>query len=454
MLKKCEILHKRIEGIDVTVQPFGFKDSQVIPNSVNVKEKTPGLVNCFVSKIEGTTLIRTGSIDTQEKAEQFHMLLHHICPNKPIRVSSNQLHSAEFEWGAVEIQHEYLMKSMDSTVHMSTPLDPIYSETAQRDKIAREERDLVRLPKLLNAEAWIDYCAFFNVDVEKAAYSLPFSAVDAYTLERYLKDFTHEVYSTLLPRMRKRVSEIQKKIGTQETRAEISYRTLVVLQKELILAREDLLRQVEAHYNVLLNMIKYIKVIEEVHPELIDLKIKAIILSQLLSEEDCCKQQMLIQLFNDQYGLISAINSEEGFERASLAFSIRLTIIQMRQCYPLSDLLDVIADWEVLNRNLNRGVKDRKGMNIIIKLRELFLQNLQTFSIPITSISSKEPFQWHEGLYLNKTFLNFLPSHAEVYNEIDELELLPLVEYDSNTGKPTELTKTGHRIMSKIKGVT
>lgn len=436
------------------------KEMQVLSRDVDAIKTTLQLYTNFcVAWVGQTPMIRTGSIRTASQVRELVALAQTINNSnergrRPFRLCSNQINSVEFEWNAIERQHQLLMQSVqelrkqDSIVHISTPLEKLLIDRPPEKKLKRVGEALEKLPKLLNMEAWVSYCVWYNELLEEAFSHFLYDAVDEYTLERYVKDFRHEVLSPFLEKTRKRLVELELSMGTGEESRNLSYGERVAMEKELIVVRSDMQRMVRAHFDDLVEILRLISVIESAHPELVALKMRGQLLKQLLVDQVEAPNidtpswemtQMMLQLLNDELGVISIVNCAEGNDRTHFAFAIRLALLQLKKKCSLIDTMDMVFHWEESVREVNKEVVQTNRARLVVQFRENVLENIVNFCLPLTRENTDASTStWEEGSRENLAFLNVLPSYMKGE---------ALVKYEDDSGDPVGLTEAGQRFM-------
>ncbi|NGX41788.1 MAG: hypothetical protein K940chlam7_00062 [Chlamydiae bacterium] len=488
MGKELQSMSQEVGGIHTRMESVGFESSEgevrLIPGKVHTiskQEPLPNhLTNCFVAWVNHVPIIRSGSIDSDDKAHEFVALARKVNQERTnssstqlFRVCSHQLNSVEFEWDLIRFQHQRLsqisraMQKGEKIVHLTADLRNFYTIRPNERKLQSDEEALGKLPKLLNMAAWADYCAWYNDLLEEAFSNFLCDAVDEYTLERYIKDFRHEVFSLFLKRTREQLLELELQVGTLEKAMKAPYRDVVATEKRLIQARSDMQRMVRAHYDSLTEILRIIKIVGDAHPELYPLMNIGKVLKELLANQvevpgvksiNWAVNEMHLQILNEDFGVISALNCDNGIDRTNLAFAIRLAVSQLKQEFSREEVGEMLEHWEEITRAVNKKVTNggegetpQRLAQMVIRYRERFCGNLVNFCIPITELNTSGGMpQRQERLYEHQIPLNFFPSHFSFPNEAGEPERVPLVNYDSETGTPTELTDAGHRLMMSV----
>lgn len=183
----------RSEGYNLSIS-----EDQVIPTSFMLGgEDASHLTNCYVIKIgDRSTVIRTGVIDNDKKANEFYALLKKLYDETPetapgikpkIRVVSQQLNSPEREKKYIQNQHRLIAKlnarmhdaDIGEIVHINTPTNRFYHFTKAVKKIPLLGRWLEsqflygeKASKEQNIEAWGSYVKWVGEDLAAVLPSL------------------------------------------------------------------------------------------------------------------------------------------------------------------------------------------------------------------------------------------------------------------------------------------
>lgn len=481
-----------VEDMKVDAVPYGFEkkhDKLVLsPGLVETVSKagysSHHLPNCFAAVAGGACVIRSGLIDSPLKGKELLAVVKKALKKSSFRLCSGQINSVEHEWALIDRQHHILEHLHAShvddvtVVHVVNPLEKVYGDAPQQKKIKRLEETYGKLEKLFNISAWVRYCAWYNERLEEAFAHFLYDAVDEYSLERYLKDFRHEVKSTLLKRTYSRLKEAESSIGQHHAENHLSDRELVNHEKNIFLLRMDLQRMVRAHYGSLVEIVRLIPMIEVAHPDLVDLKITGMALKALLADQLGEKdaphlgwgaKEMLLQLLNGDLGVVSAVNGEHGLGRTHFSFAIRLAVEQLKDKFARSGMVEAAIHWEEAARTLNKITASHREVDvagaieamldfalkqhvkIVHRLQYCVLMNLVHLCEPLTRLNIGQfRYSGHNGLYENRELLSFLSSHHTLLNAIEEPERVPLMEYDAATGDPLGLTDAGHRFLMSL----
>jgi hypothetical protein len=449
-----------IGGVKTVVEGYAFEDEILIPiqDRIFIGNGNPmsGLRNCLVGRTGGIPLICSAVVNSKKKGEQLVCLAKQICqvPCKVLRLSCTQTCALEFEGEDIQRQHLALFQTnkefRESAIvsHLIFPLEDRESKRFQKIIEAYE-----KILKLLNMEAWVHYCAWYQERIEEVFAHFFYGSTDEYTLEGYAESFRHEVFSDFLERTRFRLEELQ----LAQIKQHFDYQELLAREKEMIMLRGELEQMIKAHYENLVKIVRTIQAIEEVYPHLTPLRRIGQVLESLLANQafgvpiNWGTAQMLLHILNDELGVISAVNGQEGCARISLAFSLRLTISQMKQRYSNEEIIDLLLNEVATAKESNtmqaQGVErfnqwmrtnrlktHNKRILLLEELRANFVENMVHFSFPmIYSSPGKTEYKKLKEALLP---LYFLPFH--------------LVEVNSHSGEPLSLTEAGHRLMDPL----
>lgn len=447
-------ISKTIQGVETILQGFAFEHvkgkirftpDQIHPYSVE-KQYPKNLVNCCIGWVGETPLIRSGHINTLSKAHEWVVLARSIIPTKQtnLRLSSAQMSSVEFEGEFIDQQHLALIQATqklwesEKLVHLSTPLEYVYSTQSFERKVWADQTALDEIPKLHNTEAWADYCAWYNELLEEAFSHFLYDAIDEYTLEAHLKDFRHEVFSDFLERTRSQLLKLELERATNQLEG-LSHSELVARDKEMLLSRHDMQRMVGEHYKSLVEIVRIVKIVQEAHPDLIDLNVVGRLLKALLGYEVDAPniprpnwgiKQMILQLLNDELGVVSSVNCHHGLDKTHLAFAIRMAVLQMKELHSREEIIELALDWE--------------NSSHVDQFRECVLDNLLEFCVPLTHLNTGgKTMRWDESMHIHADLLPFIPKERTMLNAIEEFERMTLVDSEG-------LTVVGHHLMSNF----
>ena len=439
MLKNISDQSYQVNGVETAVDFYAFESEagslKLLPHEFHEDDETH-LNHCAVGWVGQTPVIRSGSVDTKEKADELLFLAKNVAKVKSplFHVGSTQVCSVEKEGNCIHGQH-ICQFQYRQFLHLSFPLEKPYLPESRGQKLKNVVDALEKFQKWINVEAWLDYCSWYSELLEKAFSHFVFDAIDEYTLEGQIKNFQKEVKSLFLVRSRKRLEELQSEMCSAVSR---TYQDQQKAEKEMCFMRNDMQGMLLAHYEALDTIVKTIPIVEKAHYA--SLKITGMILAALLGDEVMAPgasnyrwgtNQMLLQLLEDEFGVISAVNGAKGRERTTIAFALRLAVLQLKQQYPLEDVVDFVLHSEETVKMANKGVQSQNRLLAMLKkFRSNFIQNLER--LPFTPFKEPRP----ENSKENPEVLFYLPSH--------------LVRIDPDSGEPIALSEEGYHFFNRL----
>ncbi|CCB91695.1 putative uncharacterized protein [Waddlia chondrophila 2032/99] len=460
---------RKLQFLEVELTPytFGRESLTPIPNRLEpYSSEGSALQNCLAGFLHGFPLIRSGTVNSDSKVKQLLSLakmLHKKQQNSlPLRVVFDQSQSVEFEWDMIHEEHQSIVHrsehTQDSIHHLCSAADPLVSENPPSFKVKSTLDILDQMPKILNVEAWADFCLWFGLRLQEILKEFPYDAVDAYTLEKHLQDFLHETHSPFLKRVRQHLLMLQLLMGYPEEPAQASFNQ----EKEVIKARYEMQKLIRDHYKVLVKIVHVVEMIGHEYPELEPVLRAGIYLRELIGPEvndenqapvSWGRGQLLKQLFCAEFNAIPVISSCKGLGRTHFAFAIRAAAMTMRERLRWPELKHFVLNWNEMTVLVNRlaakqgknGIED-PSLNLsarhVIEFRELVFNYLRNFCLPISSWNRKGDFlQLTGNEFIDPGFLNFLPAFRE-----DR----PLITYDYASGFPSGLTEEGLKFYAEI----
>ncbi|MCB1111127.1 MAG: hypothetical protein H7A37_07595 [Chlamydiales bacterium] len=453
-------------------------DSYVVSSdrvyTLDSRELAPDVLqNCFVASC-GSIIIRTAAIDTRDKALQLVEVIKMIAPEKRSgewRIVSSQLAMPDQEWGLITAQQRQLLSfNLESDipvrcVHINIATEHFFFQSLEVRLPETSLRDLNLIARQENVEALATYCYWMSEEMEKTIRQFVQTDTFKYELEWRMKDFDHEARSAILKAVRTKIfdllqklGEAEKRIGTNQKEREEIHREMITIEKELIILKEELRQALEAQIELLIEVERSINRIVINYPELRPLAQAVSMLKTLLQSAIADKQivelswagrMIVIQLLNDHLGAISVINCDTGLERTHMAYALRLAVVDIKQNVPLDTLLNLAVNWDRITKEANIKLH-KEGLHadltsegqLLLEIRKKMLHYLHVFCKPIAACNPHSLLSTpHEGHLTNSDFLNCLPF---------EFEGERLCFYDSQTGKPTTLTKAGMKLLVKL----
>lgn len=475
-------LTHNIDGINVVLQPA----LSTLPNS-------------WYAITGNAAILRTSLIDSMQKAENFLELtqkLHDEWKSKApqlkfqFRAVSCQLCTPKTDWDQIFAQHMWFTwlhyeKGLSAQcAHLNLPTDHFYSAKDLQQNSEFFLKAVAKLPEMQNIDAWEMYCYWMNEEIEIILEKIPLESMDAYTLEAHLKDFVHEVRSSLLRNLEKDIESDVLKIGALRKLLKFPVKEnedIVELERRLIRARHEARPGLQVQYATLVEIARVINIIEDSHPELVTLKYQATLLLEMMdghlgiegkTKISWTKQILLMQLLHEDLGIVTTLNSATGLDRTSLAFGAVLAVSLLKQRHPKDQVIDLVSNWDENIREVNRKIaalglekfdewvkmpaadisekslKTKAGL--VMQFRSNFLEVLESFCIPITKAGGQvQDLKWQETQKENPEFLNLLPISGLIETASGRRIKSKIVEIDQE-GNPIGLTEEGHYLMTRL----
>jgi hypothetical protein len=374
---------------------------------------TSELKNAYFILVDPFYLIRSGSIDTPAKAQQFLECIQKETTS-PLRILSCQINNPEHEWELIQSQHRRLaalnqiLSSQGAIAHLVIPVAPFFIDTTSLPQEFMAKA-LAKLCRQLNSEGWMTFSRWLNEEMEATLKTFKPEAADEYQLQARLEDFGIETHSLFLNSVERELQDTLLAMNRIELGEPLENQTLFSLEKKAISLRERLKTSLEIKYVLLNDIVTGIGIIEAAHPELISLKMKAFLLATLLGQEvnadeiaplTAEQQLLMLQLLNQQLRVVTAVNCDTGLDRTSIAISLMLSIAELCEQIPIDQMISMILNW------------DGKASGESDRLRRCVAFNLEQLSWPIIqqvaekkANSTKFPENWEENLIL----LSYLP---------------------------------------------
>lgn len=347
--------------------------------------------NCWGSRVGNSLIMRHRVIDTQEQAlnllkaaQEFSAPLPHL------RMASFQLGLPEREWDQVTSEHILLSWLVHSqglsfqAAHLSFPMQPLYTLKGVLPPSEFLLKTMAPLPRLLNSEGWEVYCFWLHEEMERILETFSLESMDIYTLQALLLDFVHEVRSSLLLSNEAEVSETLLKLGALRGLIDSPQKGIVdvvALEKLLVKRRNEAYEGLKVQYETLVKIVSTIESIESSHPNLVRFKGQAHILSLLLGAQltqplGWVQRLILLQLLNDELGIISTVSSYTGFDRTSIAFSVLMATALLRQEKTFEQVTSLAMNW---------NQPDTEQAELKERFKRLFLELIERLCIPLTA---------------------------------------------------------------------
>lgn len=471
-------------AVTETQKPAELLPGQVLPTSFKKgnPEESDHLCNAYVITIPGgedeppRQIIRTGVIDTQQKADEFESLLRKAqkeSGREKLRVVSHQLNSFGHsgtgfsERSMIEEQHRLIGKMNEKfweegvdrdegvaieVIHINTQCNRWYDIETSMGSIGGEHDS-----RALNLESWGTYIQWCKEDLEELDLSFLMETPADTDEAQMMKDLqTEEIISKEL------FEEWSKATGTKKD----------LLREYALLAKAKDYIPKDSPYK---NHQKALRVISLMN------KILGSQLALPGAMIDRGQELMILGMLHQELGIVDAMNCKSGLDRTGINHAIVLSLEKMRKEKEFGPEreFELVDNWDNTSTILN-GLVTKYGQELIdawldgaypideneeistllknrmkdvIKFRKLVLDNLIEVAIPITQTSTGlVGLKWNDRL-LNLIPLNFLPPYVRKTfktETADKTEVLELVKYDKRTGKPKKLTNHGQRLLLKF----
>lgn len=493
-MQKFHKIETDIRGVWTTVVPYSFQTgddkckvfSETLPQLDNLGD---ALAHTWVGWVGRTPVIRCGNLNSNRKIQELWALVNEInrdlnskgITNQSIcRLSLNQLNSAISEDDPFALEHYLLAtqeQSKDKILHYTSFLDNFYFST-KPEILSQKDLEELQVPlKLHNMDACITYCGIYNEMLQRVFSGFEYDDVDAYTIEKYVIAFEHEMQSPYLPAVKSQIIDLQRVLFADEELAKLTFREKENVKRQILNLRQELQDMVKALFENLVEFVRIIPIIQDAHPELKSLKEKGILLKTLLGSEiealnqpplSFTNQQYLLQLLNDDMGIISAVHCSNGVERTNIAFAVRLAVIQLKSSTSTEQIIDLGLNWDEAHEKIHhciaeRGVEKleawiqdlevpqfRTRIQLLLQFWDLFYSNLISFCKPITLVVNHNQIaRPRVGGYLNREFLEIMPPFVkQVEHNIQKYQML--IKYDSQSHQTRDFTKFGHSLLNAL----
>lgn len=405
------------------------------------------------AKVGPLNFLCSGALNTRAEVEALMQRAEELKKTPPVRLSACQVCLPSTEWDLIEVEHVWLAwlgwerGLSGQNAHILLPLSHLYHP---KEEIRLSEfflRDIQKVADLQNIDGWETYCFWLAEEAERILEQIPLEALDSYTLEAVLKNFVHEVRTAILRYEELETAENLLRIGVHRKLLSLPIPTpesLVDYEKRVIRARTDARGRLAIQQEILAEAARLIGIIEKAHPELLAFEREALLLSHLLQEGERSwgSRFMLLQLLNQELGVISSVQDDAHADRAGVSFALQIALGVLKQTTPVQELIQLALKWDTL---------PYRGDPLADKLRSAFLHALEFFSIPLMRKTTEvQKTAWHENYREEGEFLKFMPAKGTLRNKEGALVETELLHFDPKTGAPTSLTTAGHYLLTKL----
>lgn len=280
----------------------------------------------------------------QRIAEGKNVLAHH-----PLRVSIMQVNLAETEWNDTLLQHAVLFNQDFAPVHINLSTEALYGRSITESISNYLLKMCSKLVLQFNHEAWATYCDWIGEEIVMTLARFQPEDSEEYQLQARLEDFLHEIRSTLLRDQRQMLQQVIR--GEYAILQKNDNESLKQIEKEIILCRDNILNLLSAQRELLLSVHRGIEKIETLHPELIPLKMTALLMERLMTQElGWSKTVLICQLLDQQLQVVSAVTGSADDGRAGIVYAIRRAIADLSGHHPIEQVIEMCLQWDEGNR--------------------------------------------------------------------------------------------------------
>ena len=508
-------------GKDVVVQEGSFiehtesgllvRQEQVYPL---LTEDDDHLTLAFSVPILHTCLLRTGAINTINKAREFIVLAqtqfkalaaqYQKLDRKP-RIVCSQLDDPLLDWEKIRTQHVYLAAAASEAklefnlIHMSLPTERIFERIDIAPRSTHQKKNVDKLARELNWCGWVQYAFWISEEMELLLKKFAVDASTTYQIEALCRDFIHEARSVLLVKSLKELQDyslqyadmlIKRAAYAKETGrpADVNQlnQKILEMEKDLFKASMPLKNSLHRILEIVLKIEAEAVRKDRIREEYIPIRRMVLLYRKILQSQiepadtpqqaktSWAQQAMLRVLLDDELMVVSAVNSLHGVEKCHLTYSTYVTTLELKHKFPADRVIDMAFNWVTTTPKLNKMTVDlgfegyrswlksdnipeeqvnlhRRG-HVIDKLRKIYFRVLMDLCLPIQQLCSALPKAEEQGQFRASTgYLNLLPSFLEMKYDDDDVESIPYVEYDGESGEAKDLTDSGYRTLSRFR---
>lgn len=511
---------RAIFGKDVVTQEGSIVDHtesglMVRPELVYVEEseKDDHLNLAFSVQIQHTDLLRTGPINTINKAREFLTLAHERhkslaaqfqqIDRKP-RIVCSQLDDPLLDWEQIRLQHVFLAmvahenKQDFNLVHMSLPTDRIFERTDIPPRTTYQKKNVDKLARELNWYGWLQYALWISEEMDILLKKFGVDASTTYQIEAFCRDFIHEARSILLIKSLKEVQELSLQYADmlikRNTYAKDSKnpsdinqlnQRIVEMEKEIFRASLPLKNSLKRILEIVLKIESEAVRKERIREEYIPIRRMILLYRKILQTQiepaetsqqartSWSQQAMLRLLLDDELMVVTAVNSLDGVEKCHLTYSINVAALELKHKFPADRVIDMAFNWVTTTPKLNKMTHElgydayrawlksentseeqahlHRRAHVLDKLRKTYFRVLMDLCLPIQQICGASPKTEEGKFHASISYLNLLPSFLEMKYDDDDVESIAYVVYDGETGDPRDLSDAGYRTLSRFR---
>ncbi len=459
---------------------------------------------CFAVFIQSSAVLRTGPINTLNKAREFlafakdrnkilaaqFQQMH----RKP-RIVCEQLNDPLLDWDKIRLQNVYLKMAAHeeklgvSVAHMCLPTGKLFVKSDVEPRTPFQNRNADKLAKELNWYGWVQYALWIAEEMDTLLENIRSDASQKYQIVGLFQEFVNESRSVLLRKCLQEIQELSLKYGELELKR-IAYPLETTKIKQDILAIEkDIFKTSLEVKEALKGILALVLKIEaeavrekNIREEYVPMRRIILLYRKLLQTQieptsnvntSWIQQGMLRQLLDDELNVVSAVNCSNGIEQTHLTFSLKIATLELKQKYPAERVVDVAFNWDTSVLKVNAVIQKNgyeayrtwilhppveqeevaihRRAGVIDRLRKLFFRILMDMCLPIQQITGVRSSGLEANIHADKSYLNILPSFLEMKYEDGDVESIPYVSYNETTGEPIDLLEKGYRTLSRFR---
>lgn len=481
----------------------------------DLKENEDRLNLCFSVHIQHAAILRSGPINTLNKAREFlvfalerHKILvaqYQKIQRKP-RIVCTQLDDPLLDWEKIRLQHVFLAmaayeaKLEFNVAHMSLPTEKFFERIDIPQRTTFQKKNTEKLARELNWYAWLQYALWISEEMEILLEKFGLDASSTYQIESFCRDFIHEARSVLMIKSLKEVQELSLqyadlllKRNTYGANAHSPNESnqlnqkIVDVEKEIFKASLPLKESLKRILEIVLKIESEAVRKDRIREEYIPIRRMILLYRKILQTQieptntpqqprtSWCQQAMLRILLDDELMIVTSVDCSTGIEKSNLTYSIHVAVLELKHKFPPDRVIDMAFNWisstpkfnKVIHENGFDGSKEwlkteptaeelvqtHRRAHVIDKLRKIYFRVLMDLCLPIQQlcIANAKVEEEEQHLQAHTSYLNLLPAFLEMKYDDGDVESIPYVVYDAETGDPTKLSETGYRTLSRFR---
>ena len=459
---------------------------------------------CFSAFIQSSAILRTGPINTLNKAREFLafakergkiLAAQFQKMNRKPRIVCDQLNDPLLDWEKIRLQNVYLKLAANedklamSVVHMCLPTGKLFIRNDIEPRTPFQLKNVDKLAKELNWFGWIQYALWISEEMEALLENIRSDASEKYQLVALFQEFMNQSRSTLLEKSLQEVldltynyAQLDLKRITYPQESNTIKQDFLSIEKDLFKASLSIKESLKAILEIVLKIeaeaVREKNIPEDYHPiRRIILLYRKILQTQIEPtinpKTSWIQQVMLRQLLDDELMVTSSINCANGVEQTHLTYSLKVTTLELRQKYPAERVIDVAFNWDSNVAKINAFIQKNgyqayrawlaappatpedvtlhRRAGVVDRLRKLYFKIMMDLCLPIQQTTGNPISGLGEHVQAEKSYLNVLPSFLEMKYDDGEVEWIPYVTYNEETGEPLDLEEKGYRTLSRFR---